>query len=126
MLHYLRADAVMVNLISLLLMMFVTSFPMNALSDCKFLRTAAIPISVVSIGSVAFAATAATSVNIPTGGNSIANIASDYCRPLTSVTVGNSVRVINEYALYGTFITSIIMPHSVTAIGVLHCCHCYY
>ena len=59
-----------------------------------------------------------TSVTIPNSVTSIGDYAFYHCNGLTSITIPNSVTSIGDYALYYCIgLTSIIIPNSVTSIG---------
>ena len=84
------------------------------------LQTSRIPDGVTTIGASAFACTNLTSITIPDSVTIIEELAFQFCESLTSITIPNSVTTIGQDAFYGcSGLTSIAIPNSVTTIGPL-------
>ena len=113
----------------------VTSIGDRAFYNCRSLTSVTIGNSVTSIGSQAFQNCPIETATIPTiaissvskislktvvitSGGSITEKAFEYCRSLTSITIGNSITSIGDRAFLGcSNLTSIMIPSSVTSIG---------
>lgn len=83
---------------------------------CYSLRTVTIPDSVTGIGEGAFAESGLTSATI--GNSTIPPEAFEDCASLADVTMGTNVTSIGSGAFIGTGLTSVMVPRSVTSIGL--------
>jgi hypothetical protein len=98
----------------------VTSIGASAFAGCIGLTSITIPDSIVSIGANAFQYCSNlqtvnfNAVSCTTMGNSNSFV---FPSVITTLNIGNNVRNIPSNAFYGTGITSVIIPDSVTNIG---------
>ena len=108
----------------------VQRIPANFVSGCNGLTSVTIPNSLTSIGRGPFSSCSSlTSINVASGNmyySSIDGVLYNYLQDTliqcpgakTSVTIGNSVTSIGDYAFYGcSGLTSVTIPNSVTSIG---------
>jgi hypothetical protein len=102
----------------------VTSIGNGAFFQCRGLTNIIIPDSVTSIGAHAFANVGLTSVVIGNGVITIGHSAFNHDplmlspNNITSLTIGNNVISIGDGAFTNHHLTSIIIPASVTNIGI--------
>ena len=77
-----------------------------------------LPSSLTEIGELAFAGTALKSIILPNSITSIGESAFYYCKNLASITISNSLTIIQKGLFEGcNSLTAIIIPDSVTSIG---------
>ncbi|MDR1245882.1 MAG: leucine-rich repeat domain-containing protein [Clostridiales Family XIII bacterium] len=96
----------------------VTSIGEHAFSGCTGLTEASLPDSVTEIGDSAFhSCMNLARINIPDGVTSIGGLAFYQCVPLTEINIPDGVTYIGRIPFYGTGITEITVPASVSSVG---------
>lgn len=103
----------------------ITTIDSYAFEDCDSLTEAIIPDSVTIIGQYAFRnCNNLSTVVIGNGVEEIGYEAFYGCPKLTDLTLGNSVRTIGSNAFRSSGITSLVLPDSVTSIGMYAFWYC--
>ena len=109
----------------------VTIIPNYAFTGCIGLTSVNIPNGVTSIGTSAFAncngltSVVFNAINCTTMGSSGSSSAFSNCTNLTTLTIGDNVTIIPDYAFYScSGLTSVTIPNSVTAIGARAFSYC--
>ncbi len=102
----------------------VTTIGDYAFQGCRALTSASLPTGLTSIGKYAFQrCEALVTINIPTTVVSMGTGAFYYCS-LTSLTLPEGIKNIEQSTFTGNEFTSVVIPQGVTVIGVNSFCDC--
>ena len=102
----------------------VTTIGDYAFQGCRALTSASLPTGLTSIGKYAFQrCEALVTINIPTTVVSMGIGAFYYCS-LTSLTLPEGIKNIEQSTFTGNEFTSVVIPQGVTVIGVNSFCDC--
>lgn len=102
----------------------VTTIGDYAFQGCRALTSASLPTGLTSIGKYAFQrCEALVTINIPTTVVSMGTGAFYYCS-LTSLTLSEGIKNIEQSTFTGNEFTSVVIPQGVTVIGVNSFCDC--
>ena len=84
-------------------------------------ETVVLPENVTEIGPSAFGfCKNLEKINIPEGITELSDEVFLNCAKLKDVTIPNSVKIIGQYAFYGTGVETVILPENITKLAQVH------